>query len=230
MGPSALWLTEWLCDEMALEPGMRVLDMGCGRCLSSIYLAREHRVRVWANDLWIPASDNWRRVVEANCADDVCPIHAEAHALPYADGFFDAIISIDSYHYYGTDDNYLAPFARLVKPGGQIGIVMPALMHDFDGPVPEHLSRKQASGGVFWDPAECFCIHTCAWWEHHWKRSGLVEIERADTLPDGWKHWLQWEKAVAEWGKSPFPHDLETIAEDAGRYLGFSRMVARVPA
>lgn len=27
MGPNALWLTEWLCREMQLKPGMRVLDM-----------------------------------------------------------------------------------------------------------------------------------------------------------------------------------------------------------
>ena len=38
MGPSALWLTEWLCRDMDLEPGMRVLDMGCGMAMSSIFL------------------------------------------------------------------------------------------------------------------------------------------------------------------------------------------------
>ncbi len=31
MGPNVLWLTEALCEHMTLEPGMRVLDMGCGR-------------------------------------------------------------------------------------------------------------------------------------------------------------------------------------------------------
>lgn len=58
MGPSALWLTEWLCDEMTFEPGMRVLDMGCGKAMSSIFLAKEFGVQVWANGLWIPATDN----------------------------------------------------------------------------------------------------------------------------------------------------------------------------
>ena len=41
MGPHPLWLTEWLCQEMHLEPGMRVLDMGCGKAITSIFLARE---------------------------------------------------------------------------------------------------------------------------------------------------------------------------------------------
>ena len=37
MGPNALWLTEWMCQAMRLHPGMRVLDLGCGRGLSSIF-------------------------------------------------------------------------------------------------------------------------------------------------------------------------------------------------
>ena len=46
MGPNALWLMEWLCGAMNLQPGMRVLDMGCGMAMSSIFLAREFDVQV----------------------------------------------------------------------------------------------------------------------------------------------------------------------------------------
>ncbi|MDZ7665662.1 MAG: hypothetical protein U5K27_10110 [Desulfotignum sp.] len=28
MGPNAVWLAEWLCEALPLEPGMRVLDLG----------------------------------------------------------------------------------------------------------------------------------------------------------------------------------------------------------
>jgi len=38
MGPNVLWLTEWLCKALELKPGMRVLDMGCGKAMSSILL------------------------------------------------------------------------------------------------------------------------------------------------------------------------------------------------
>lgn len=51
-GPErALWLTEALTQVLDLRPGMRVLDMGCGMALSSIFLAKEFGVQVWANDL-----------------------------------------------------------------------------------------------------------------------------------------------------------------------------------
>src|SRR5579872_4718892 len=127
MGPNVLWLTEALTQVLDLQPGMRVLDLGCGRAVSSIFLAREFGVQVWATDLWIPASDNWQRIIDAGVEDRVFPIHAEAHSLPFADGFFDAAVSLDAYHYFGTDDLYLPRFARLVKPGGQIGIVVPGV-------------------------------------------------------------------------------------------------------
>lgn len=226
MGPNVLWLTEWLAEAMSLQPGMRVLDMGCGKALSSIFLAREYGVQVWANDLWIGASENWQRIGQAGLEDRVFPIHAEAHALPYAEDFFDAIVSIDSYQYYGTDDLYLGSFVKLIKPGGQIGIVVPGLVREFTGPVPEHLTRRQQSGSVFWVD-ECWCFHTAQWWREHWSRSDEVDVETADLLPDGWKDWLQYEIACNEAGTLIFPSDEETLTADAGRYIGLVRVVAR---
>ena len=226
MGPSALWLTEWLCERMELAPRMRVLDMGCGMAMSSVFLAREFGVQVWANDLWISASDNWKRIRDAGVENRVFPIHAEAHALPYADDFFDAIVSLDSYQYYGTDDLYLKTFAKLVKPGGQIGIVVPALMREFDKGVPEHLTRKQKSGGVFW-AEDCWSFHTADWWRNLWDRSALVDVELADTLPDGCNLWLRFERAIDAAGTNRFPSHAEALQADGGRYLGFVRMVAR---
>jgi SAM-dependent methyltransferase len=227
MGPNALWLTEWLCRDMDLEPGMRVLDMGCGTAMSSVFLAREFGLQVWANDLWIQATDNWKRIRDAGVEDRVFPIHAEAHAMPYADGFFDAAVSLDSYHYYGTDDLYLKQFVRFVKPGGQLGIVVPGLVQDLPEDLPAYLTRKQRSGGVFWEPTECWSFHTAEWWRRHWEHTGLVHVERADLLPDGWRHWHQFERAIEASGTGRFPSDAEALEADEGRYIGFVRVVAR---
>ena len=227
MGPNALWLAESLCQEMNLKPGMRVLDMGCGKAMSSIFLAKELGVQVWANDLWISAADNWKRIREAGVEDRVFPIHAEAHALPYADEFFDAIVSLDSYHYYGTDDLYFRYFMRFLKRGGQIGIVVPGLMREFEGTVPDYLTRQTPSGGRFWDPAECFSFHTVEWWRRHWEQTGLTAVERADSIPEGWRHWLQFEKAKVAAGTNRHDDEVPALEADQGRYLGFVRMVAR---
>ncbi|MEV6271720.1 hypothetical protein AB0L64_31450 [Kribbella sp. NPDC051936] len=52
---------------------MRVLDLGCGTALSSIFLAREYDVDVWAADLWVDPTENWRRVDDAGLAGRVHP-------------------------------------------------------------------------------------------------------------------------------------------------------------
>ena len=211
---------------MELKPGMRVLDMGCGKALSSVFLAKEFGVKVWANDLWIPAAENWQRIKESGLENEICPVHAEAHALPYAEAFFDAIVSLDSYQYYGTDDLYLPTFIKLLKPGGQIGIVVPGLMQDIDGPVPEHLMAPRPDRGTFWVD-ECWCFHTAAWWQRHWSKLACVKDVTAEVLPDGWKDWIQYENACDAAGTLMFPSEVPTLEVDAGRYMGLVRVVGR---
>lgn len=227
MGPNVLWLTEAVCEHMTLKPGMRILDMGCGRGLSSVFLVKEFGVRVWANDLWVKPDDIWRVACEAGVEDSICPIQADAHQLPFAEGFFDAIVSMDSYVYYGTDDLYLSYFARFVKPGGQIGVIMAGLAQDVDGEPPEHLTRPQENGNVFWDPKEFTCFHTTAWWRKHFERSHVVDIEVAQDLEEGCQLWAKHERARAGGGYSGFPSDLESLERDQGRFLAFPMIVAR---
>jgi cyclopropane fatty-acyl-phospholipid synthase-like methyltransferase len=222
MGPNALWLVEWLTQALNLEPGMRVLDLGCGRAMTSIFLAREYGVRVWAADLWIGPDHNWQRATAAGVADLVCPLRAEAHALPFAAGYFDAVVSVDAYTYFGTDDLYLAYLTRFLKPGGVVGIVVPGLTHDFDGPVPEYLMQPQANGKRFWED-ECRCFHTAEWWAEHFGRSGKVRVQFADALPEGWRHWRDFERAVELSGKGVFPSDAEALDRDSGQHIGLVR-------
>src|SRR3954452_22449571 len=95
-GANSLWLTEWLTSALGLRPEMRVLDLGCGRASSSIFLRREFGVQVWATDLWVSAAENSQRIRDADVEDGVFPIHAEARSLPFAPNFFDAVVCIDS--------------------------------------------------------------------------------------------------------------------------------------
>jgi cyclopropane fatty-acyl-phospholipid synthase-like methyltransferase len=227
MGPNALWLVEELSCYLELKPGMRILDMGCGRAMTSIFLAKEFGVHVYATDLWIDAADNWQRICEAGMQDLVVPIHAEARALPFADNFFDAAISIDSYHYYGTDDLYLKYFGRFIRAEGQIGVVMPGLTNEFEGPVPDHLTRPGKHGNAFWDPAECFSLHSPDWWHNHWRKTGLVELEHVGLLPDGAALWIAWNDALESAGSHPWPDEIDALKADKGDYLGFTVMTAR---
>jgi cyclopropane fatty-acyl-phospholipid synthase-like methyltransferase len=220
MGPNVVWLAEGLMQIMELRPGMRVLDMGCGKAVSSIFLAREFGVQVWATDLWIEAGENWQRVRKAGMEGQVFPVHAEAHSLPFADGFFDAAVSFDAYHYFGTDDLYLGNYYRkLIKPGGQFGIVVPGLVHELgEEGVPAELKPYWE-----WD----FCsFHSPQWWQRHWEKTPGVTVEQADLLPDGWKHWLFWQAYCKERGGRYSDEEAAMLGVDAGRTLGFARVLA----
>ena len=214
-GANPLWLAEWLAESMSIEPGMRVLDLGCGRAKSSIFLAQEFDVQVWAADLWVSASENSQRIRAAGLEDRVYPIHCDARSLPFAGEFFDAIVSLDSFSYYGSDGLYLNYISQFVKPGGQIGVAGAGLVHEFDSSVPDHLTR-------FWTQ-DAWALHSAAWWHDHWQRTGLVEVEIADTMSDGIGLWQQWADAMGDCSQ----WYLDTLAADGGNYLGYIRMVGR---
>lgn len=205
MGPNVLWLTEFVCEAVNLQPGMRVLDLGCGKAMSSVFLAREFDVQVWATDLWIPASDNAQRIREAQLEDRVFSIYADARELPFPDEFFDAIVSMDAYHYFGTDDMYLPSLVRLLKPNGPIGIVVPGLEHEIDA-LPDNWD---------WD----FCaFHTPEWWRRHWAITRCVNVTVADRLPHGRDLWLLWDDVTS--------YEAEHLTGPGGDNLGFTRVIA----
>jgi SAM-dependent methyltransferase len=211
---------------MRLEPGMRVLDLGCGTALTSVFLAREFGVHVTAADLWIGPGDNWRRVQKADTgAGSVTPLRIEAHDLPFAEGYFDAVVSVDAYHYFGTDVLYLPTLARCVRQGGQIGIAVPGTRADHDAePVPEHMAAWAANPDFWtWRSAD--------WWRRTWERSGVVSVETADMLADGWRDWLLWSETCVEFGDPGWTafaarEEADTVRTDAGRVLTFTRVVA----
>ena len=224
MGPNVLWLAEYLSQAMALEPGMRVLDLGCGKAASAIFFAKEFGVQVFAADLWIAPTDNLARIRTAGVEEHVFPLYAEAHALPLPRGYFDAIVSLDAYHYFGTDDLYLGYVSRFLKPGGVLGIVSPGVREEI-ATVPKALAP-------YWEPDFC-SFHSPAWWRRHWEKTTLVDILIADFMPDGGKLWHDWDRLCADAGAEVLPgaaaREAEMLEKDKDKdgLLGFVRAVAR---
>lgn len=222
MGPNVLWLTESLTEVLPIEPGMKVLDLGCGRAISSIFIAKEFGASVWATDLWIAAADNQQRIVEAGVEHLVTPIHAEAHTLPYGAEFFDVIISLDAYQYFGTADLYLGYLVDFLKEGGRLGAAMPSLTSELGDEVPATLAP--------WWESEFCCFHGPDWWRHHWSKTGKVSVDHADFIDDMWRDWLRFNDFIAPFVEGWWIDDVaqthDMLEADRGENLGFTRIVA----
>ncbi len=89
------------------------------------------------------------------------------------------------------------------------------LMRELEGSIPDHLRE-------FWTQS-LWALHSAAWLRRHWERTGIVEIELADTMPDGWQIWLDWHKAVGPDNAT----EIKTLEVDRGSYLGYIRLVGR---
>ena len=81
--------------------------------------------------------------------------------------------------------------------------------------MPEHLRD-------WWTP-NLWALHSAAWWRQHWERTGIVDLDVADTLPNGWRLWLDWHHCVAPDNAI----EIKAVEEDVGRYLGYARLIGR---
>lgn len=223
MGPNPLWLTEFLIEAFDLKPGMRVLDLGSGKGMTSVFLAREFGVQVYAVDFdewvgWTTPEIRWNNAKEYGVEDLIVPIKADARKLPFAQGFFDAIVCVNTYMYFGMEDAYLEYILKFLRPSGQLGVILTGYMKDVTNGVPDYLKRFLGD--------ELWTWQTLPWYRSLWEKTGLVSIDAADTLPDGCSLWLRWDKALLDSGKSKFGDETEFFKMDNGEYMGFIRLVA----
>jgi cyclopropane-fatty-acyl-phospholipid synthase len=108
-----------VATKLGLEPGMRVLDVGCGWGSFAIHAARHRGVTVTGVTLSPSQTELARKkVAEAGVAERVEIRLADYRQLPRAS--FDAIASIGMAEHVGSNqiDVYAQSLAALLQPGG----------------------------------------------------------------------------------------------------------------
>ena len=218
MGPNPLKLAEELLAGHRIPVGARVCDLGSGQGLTSVFLAREYGFRVTAADLWSDPEENRRFFARMGLTDEQChPVKADANALPFAPESFDAVVSTDSYNYFGRDPAYLdAKLLPFLKPGGLVYITVPGMKHDCHDHLPPELLLS-------WTPEQLDYIHDAAWWASllgQCKGADLLSVSEMDAADDVWADWLAQDNDYAR-------NDRKSMQAGAGRYLNFLRLVLR---
>lgn len=188
MGPNSLRLLDELLEEYPLQftDENLVLDLGCGSGVTSLFLANETGAKVYANDLWISEEENRARFAEWNMQDKLVPVHQDANDLHFEKEMFDALISIDSYHYFaGKEGFFVNKILPYIKRGGTVLIAVPGIKNEYDGRSEELLTS--------WLGDEAYMLQSAKFWE---KTIGTHEdIEEVRTwemagfeLP--WQEWF----------------------------------------
>ncbi|HET8834615.1 MAG TPA: cyclopropane-fatty-acyl-phospholipid synthase family protein [Gemmatimonadales bacterium] len=112
---------ELTCQKLALEPGQRVLDVGCGWGGFAIHAASRHGVSVVGITLSEPQAELARQRVRAAGLEDRVTVRVQDYRE--LDGEqFDAICSIGMVEHVGGEriDLYARQLAHLLRPGGRL--------------------------------------------------------------------------------------------------------------
>lgn len=218
MGPNPFKLQEELLKDHRIPDGATVCDLGSGQGLTSVMLVKEYGFKVYAVDLWSEPHENRRFFFEMGLTlDQITPIKADAAALPFDKDFFDAIVSTDSYNYWGRNPEYLdAKLLPYLKPGGYLHVCVPGMKKDLHDNLPEELLLS-------WTPDQLSYLRDAAYWTDIVSRSHdaeLVDLYEMEGNEDLWKDWLNQENEIAV-------NDRKAMDAGAGAYLNFIAFVLR---
>ncbi len=218
MGPNPLKLQEELLNEHKIPAKSCVCDLGSGSGVTSILLAKEYGFTVYAADLWSDPTENQKFFAEMGIGDtQVIPVKADATNLPFQKEYFDAVISTDSYNYFGRDNTYLdEKLLPFVRKGGYIYIAVPGMKKDCHHDLPWELLLS-------WTPEQLDYMHDIAYWRalvSQSQNADIISIYEMESFDEVWDDWLKQENEYAI-------GDRKAMEAGGGKYLNFIAIVLR---
>lgn len=209
-------LQEELLQNHKIPSGSYVCDLGSGQGLTSVFLAKEYGFVVFAVDLWSEPKENEEFFKKMGLSSaQIKSVKADANELKFEKEFFDAVVSTDSYNYFGRDpiylDEKLLPF---VKKGGFVYITVPGMKKDCHEKLPEELLLS-------WTPEELDYIHDITYWSNiisHCKKADLISIYEMESNSEVWSDWIKQNNEYAI-------NDRKAIEAGGGDYLNFIAII-----
>lgn len=218
MGPNPIKLEEELLKDNKIPQNAVVCDLGSGQGLTSVFLAKEYGFKVYAADLWSEPEENRKFFQSEGLTDEqITPVKADATSLPFPHDFFDAVVTTDSYNYFGRDtaylDDKLLPF---IKSGGYIYISIPGMKKDCHENLPKELLLS-------WTPEQLDYMHDTAYWRKTvsaCKGAEVIEVSEMESNDEVWQDWLKQNNEYAI-------GDRKSMEAGAGKYLNFIKIVLK---
>lgn len=218
MGPNSIRLLDELLHTYPLslpEEGL-ILDLGCGSGLTSLFAAQETGAKVCACDLWISEEENRRRFAQWGMQERITPAQQDAACLQFEKESFDAMISVDAYHYFaGKEGFFSGHILPLIKKGGVVLIAVPGIKEAYDGQSEALLSP--------WLGDEAHMFRSASFWRRMLqddRHAAQVVTWEMDGFDLPWQEWFE--------TKNPYAlGDLEHYETIIKPYTAFVGMMVR---
>lgn len=218
MGPNPIKLEEELLQEHKIPENAVVCDLGSGQGLTSVFLAKEYGFTVYAADLWSDPAENRKFFDSMGVSPDkLIPVKADATDLPFEKDFFDAIVSTDSYNYFGRDESFLdKKLLPFVKSSGYIYIAIPGMKKDCHDKLPPELLLS-------WTPKQLEYMHDVKYWTDMVSKCAGAEVISVNEMESNDEVWTDWLKQDNEYAVG----DRKSMEAGGGKYLNFISIVLR---
>lgn len=113
--------TERIAEIIDPQPGDELLDVGCGVGIGPVYLAARYGCRVVGVDITPRMLERAQERAQRHSVSDLLDYRlADMHALPFADGRFDAAIAESVLTFSADKTHVVDELLRVVRPGGRI--------------------------------------------------------------------------------------------------------------
>jgi SAM-dependent methyltransferase len=217
-GGGGLYLAARMVRTMRLHPGDLVLDLGCGKGTTSIFLVKQFGVKVIALDLWTSATFLHQKFTERGYREQIVPLQMDiTQPLPFAEAYFDAIFCMNSFSFYGGTVEFLCHLLKHLKPGGQLCLGSEVLTAEFteaqlqDPPYAYAFKLPPPNEAVDVFEGDFKKQHTPGWWRELFEQSGLLHVEYCQELDDAEVLYEELVRYEHEHGLDPF--DVEICLE-----------------
>ena len=226
-GPNAIRQAEELASHFKITKDMKILDLGCGLGLSSLYLAQEYGAKVFATDLYADPTENYERFKSLGLADKIVPMVIDAtQPMPFAKHYFDVIFSVGAYNVFGDNEEMLPKLVPYVKKSGYIAVSFPGLKYEFGENVPAEMQP-------FWDvPEVAKTVRGIEWWKDLWSKAEGIDIL---NISEQACHDIAWKEYLASLNPdiedNEFQGDkwtLDMMKAEGGKYFNTIQMIAKV--
>jgi cyclopropane fatty-acyl-phospholipid synthase-like methyltransferase len=220
-GPNGIRQSEELASYFTITKDMRILDLGCGMGLSSLYLVQEYGAEVFATDLYADPTENYERFMSLGIADKIIPMILDAtQPMPFAKRYFDVIFSVGSYNIFGDNEEMLPNLAAYVKKGGYIAVSFPGLKHDFGDNVPAEMQP-------FWSvPEVAKTVRGIEWWRELWSKAEGIEVVNISEQACHDIAWKEYLVSIDPNGEDKWTLDM--MEAEGGKYFNTIQFIAKV--